>query len=185
MAKVEVGERRSRINELSNGLEVVIPAKKNYYIIVFISIWLVAWLFVLKSAFYSLTSPESHAPMIPMVIWTIGWTIGGIFAILMWIWNFKGKEIITFNGIELKHKRDFFLFSRSKEYEMSHIKGLRVTPPPSTSRFGLNNGFDFGGYNTGTITFDYGNGTHRVGGGIDEAEAEYIVEAIKRRYKSL
>jgi len=184
MAKVEIGKSRSSINDLPQGIEIVIPAKKNYFLILFLAFWLVGWAFGEVSAIGTFLNSESKAPTLFMVAWLGGWTAGGAFAIFAWLWNIKGKEIVRIDGMELQHKRDFVLFSRSKEYEIANIQDLRLNSNPS-SMFGFNNGMEFWGFTGGTVSFDYGHSTHKFGAQLDEAEAKHIVETIKKRYKNL
>jgi hypothetical protein len=184
MAKVDIGKGRTTINELPHGIEVIIPAKKNYFIILFLAFWMIGWFFGEVSAINTLLDSDSKAPKLFMLAWLGGWSVGGAFAIFIWLWNVKGKEIVRINGIELQHKRDFVLFSRSKEYEIANIKDLRANPQ-NTSMFGFNNGMEFWGFSGGAVAFDYGHSTHKFGSGLDEAEAKHIVQTIRNRYQSL
>jgi len=184
MAKVELGKGRSTVNELPQGIEVIIPAKKSYFVIFFLAFWLVGWAFGEISAIGALLDSENKAPTLFLSAWLGAWTIGGAFAILAWLWNIKGKEVVRVDGIELKHIRDFVLFKRSKEYELAHIKELRANTS-NTSMFNINAGMEFWGFTGGSIAFDYGHSTHKFGAGLDEAEAKHIAETIKNRYKIL
>lgn len=184
MVKVEVGQGRATIKGLPQGIEIIIPSKKNYFLIFFLAFWLVGWAFGEVAVLYSLVNLESESPKLFLVFWLGGWTVGGVFALIAWLYNIKGKEIVHINGMELKHIRDFVLFKRSKEYEMAHIKELRAGPTNS-SIFNFTNGMEFWGNTGGTIAFDYGQSTHKFGTGLDEAEAKHIVETVKNRYKNL
>lgn len=184
MAKIEVGKGRTTINEFPQGIEIIIPSKKNYFSIIFLAFWLVGWAVGEISAIGMLFSAESKGPTLFLVAWLGGWTAGGAFAIVSWLYNIKGKEIIQIDGYELKHIRDFVLFKRSKEYEMAHIKGLRASTNNS-SIFNFNSGMEFWGLTGGTVAFDYGHNTHKFGSGLDEAEAKHIVETVKHRYTNV
>ena len=148
MAKIEIGKGRSIINDLPQAIEIIIPAKKNYFLIFFLAFWLAGWAFGEVTAIGEIINTESKAPTLFMVAWLGGWTVGGGFALFAWLWNVKGKEIVRVDGMELKYKRDFVLFSRSKEYEIAHIKNLR-TNPDTTSMFGFNNGMEIWGLTGG------------------------------------
>lgn len=181
MAKIEIGTGRSRIKELSQGIEIIIPAKKNYFLLLFLAFWLVGWVVGEVSVIRELLHTESKAPTLFMIAWLGGWTVGGGFAMLVWLWNLKGQEVVTIDGRELKHIRDFVLFSRSKEYEVAHIKDLR-TNPHLPSMFSFGSGLEFWGIGGGTVAFDYGYSTHKFGSGLDEGEAKHIIEIITNKY---
>jgi len=128
MAKVHPGKGRSSISDLPEGLQIVIPAKKNFFIIMFLGFWLAGWLFGEITVIKQLIGGENHEADLFLIAWLGMWTIAGVAAVFVWLWNFKGKEIILINSIELQHMRDFVLFRRSKEYEIAHISNLRVSP---------------------------------------------------------
>jgi hypothetical protein len=41
------------------------------------------------------------------------------------------------------------------------------------------------GFEEGAISFDYGRSTYRMGAGLDQAEAEYVIDEMCKRSKSL
>jgi hypothetical protein len=184
VAKVEVGKGRSQIEDTPSGLRITIPAKKNYFLILFLAFWLVGWAFGEVTALAQVLNPESDAPKLFMLVWLGGWTVGGAFAIYAWLWNVKGKEIINISSLELQHIRSMPVFKRSKEYDLSAVSKLRAQAPGS-SLFGAQNGMEFWGISGGSVVFDYGHSTHKFGVQLDEAEAIHIVNAINKRYKNL
>ena len=184
MAKVEVGKGRSQIEETPSGLRITIPAKKNYFLILFLAFWLVGWAFGEITALAQVLNPESGAPKLFMLAWLCGWTVGGAFAIYAWLWNVKGQEIVNLSSTELQHVRRLPFFQRSKEYDLSAVSKLRAQAP-DRSIFGTRNGMEFWGISGGSVVFDYGHSTHKFGAQLDEAEANHIVTTIKQRYKNL
>lgn len=184
MAKVEVGKGRSHIEQTPSGLRIIIPAKKNYFLLLFLTFWLAGWAFGEVTALAQVLNPESGAPKLFMLVWLGGWTVGGAFAIYAWLWNLKGQEIINLSGSELQHIRRLPLFQRSKEYDLSSVSKLR-TQVPDSSAFASRNGMEFWGISGGSVAFDYGHSTHKFGVQLDEAEANHIVTTIKQRYKNL
>lgn len=185
MAKVEVGKGRATINQLSQGMEVIIPAKRNYFIIIFLSCWLVGWSIGEVSAIKQIITSEHFEEELFLFVWVTMWTMGGGFALIALLWNLRGKEKVSIDDFELRHVRDFVLFKRSKEYDLVHIEDLRSQPNVTSQMFGMNSGIDFWGFTGGNIVFDYGKSTHKFGGGLDEAEAKHIISEIKQRYKNI
>lgn len=146
--------------------------------------WLLGWAFGEITTIITLVIENNKAPGLFLLGWLGAWTVGGGFAIIAWLWNVKGKEVIRIDGFELSHVRDFVLFKRAKEYELAHVKDMR-TNPGNTSYFGFNNGMEFLGVTGGTVVFDYGASTHKFGSGLDEAEGKHIIEMLRVRYKNL
>jgi hypothetical protein len=67
----------------------------------------------------------------------------------------------------------------NREYDVSHIKALRLSPMDTTSsRQASYSTFPFG-KTAGPIAFDYGAKTIRFGGGIDEAETKHLIEELR------
>jgi len=184
MAKVEIGKSRAKINDTINGLEIVIPSKKNFFIILFIAFWLMGWVFGEVAALKSLLFPDEEFAGIPslfLIGWLGAWTVGGAFAIYTWLWNIKGKEIIIINSEEISYKKDLFGFGRSREYTLAEIKDMRVIDKPS-GFWGSQSYNDFWGFSVGVIGFDYGYKTYKIGNSIDEAEAKHIINEISQRF---
>lgn len=184
MARVEVGKGRSQIEETLLGLQITIPAKKNYFLILFLAFWLVGWAFGEVTVLAQVLNPENEGPKLFMLAWLCAWTTGGAFAIYAWLWNVKGQEIINLSSTELQHVRRLPIFQRSKEYDLSAVSNLR-TQAPNSSLFGSRNSIEFWGISGGSVVFDYGHSTHKFGAQLDEAEANHIVSTIKQRYKNL
>jgi hypothetical protein len=106
--------------------------------------------------------------------WLGFWAIAGLAVAKTWLWGLAGKEIIVISANELKHIESVILKKRSKEYELSAVKNLRVlTPNLSIPR------------DWATITFDYGYSSPKLGGHLTQAEAAVIVAAIKQRFNHL
>jgi hypothetical protein len=173
---------RHTTTEEADGLAIRIPARCNYLKLAFLSLWLCGWAFGMVMGTFGFFSGMTKNPASGsfMVIWLSAWTIGGGCALFTWLWQLKGCEIITVSPDALSVRHDIFGCGRTKHYDASEIRDLRVAPftyIPGDFR----NGFAFWGFGGGTIAFDYGYKTFRFGAGIDEAEARIIVDAISAR----
>ena len=183
MGRIEVPSRRSTIHDSPSGLEIVIPARRNFFTIAFIGFWLIGWacgeVFAIRQLFVVGKSPDF--PGLFLLAWLGGWTVGGGFAIYAWLWTVVGKERIILRPGTLATKREVLGFGRSREYDLSHVSNVRISQQS-------HNPFDFGsgmrslGIGGGMIAFDYGAKTFRFGASIDEVEAEDIVEELKKRH---
>ncbi|HEX9020177.1 MAG TPA: hypothetical protein VF903_02825 [Nitrospirota bacterium] len=183
MATVKPDEARATISTSPHGLEIVIPSKKNIFLILFLAVWIVGWgagEVAVPSMF--IEGNKDAGALLFTVAWLVAWTIGGAFAIYIWLWNVAGKERITINNLSLTVKHDLFGYGRGKEYETSQISNLRVSAQPYNP-FNLSTGLQSLGAGGGLLAFDYGSRTYRFGSGIDEAEANRIIERIKSQYR--
>lgn len=167
------------IDEAFGGTIVTIPAKKNYFIGIFLCFWLCGWC---AGEVFALTTIAHGGPMsLFLLVWLAGWTAGGFFVLRTIIWNFAGKEIITLKQGVLGIKQKNLLFSKPKDYDLREVKRLRVRDdePYGNSVFGQRNSFNIN--KNGTILFDYGMKTVRFGSGLDEAEASKILDRLKSK----
>jgi hypothetical protein len=190
MARVKVPVARATISESSEGLVITIPARKNWFIILFLGVWLTGWVFGEGAAVYALlrVHPSHHAPVTAhaqvganlfMLVWLVGWTFGGGFAALIWLWNVAGVERLVLGPSTLATKREILGIGPLNEYELQSVSDLRISASP----FDFNNRMSpFQMINSGTIAFDYGAKTFRFGMGLDEAEAQQIIERLRSRH---
>src|SRR5438046_4390217 len=99
---------RSRIEEDGATLRITIPSQKQLYLIVFMSVWLIPWALgeltvggiIVGGLTALLTGNVAGAPgVIPalaggglfLLVWFIGWTVGGLWALYVWLWQVSGK----------------------------------------------------------------------------------------------
>ena len=179
MGIVEVSKGRAKISTGAEGLQVVIPSRKNAFLILFLFAWLGGWYFGETSAIRSLANQNEHEPGF-LVFWLLGWTAGGFFAALAWLWNVAGREILRFGSGKFVYQRAVGPLKFTKTYDLTHIKEMRSVPAPDF--FQRNRGLGAWGLSGGQIAFDYGASTINVGAGVDEAEAKSLIQAIKSRY---
>jgi hypothetical protein len=176
---------RATIQDNYTDVQIVIPAKRNWFIIIFIGAWLGGWLMGEIFAIGAVTRLFAGNPASLFILfWLIAWTVGGFFAFRTFLWNLKGKEVITVSSNQLKIDREGALLFKPKIYDLNEVKSIRVQD--DNSGFGglfVGRRNDFAGFNlTGTIRFDYGLQTVKFGNGIDEAEGKYIIEKLKERH---
>lgn len=174
MSRVAPYPDRATLTPTRDGLEVVIPSRKNAFLIVFLLFWLCGWLFGEVLAIRQLLAGTAGAPGF-LAVWLLGWTAGGGVALVTWLWNVAGRETLRLGPRTLVHFRGVGGLGLTREYDTAQVSGLRVSP-----LYVLRRSFTFPGVGGGAIAFDYGARTLRVGGGVDEAEAGRIVAALKR-----
>ena len=185
MAKVKAEGHLSEVNDLPDGVEIIIPVETHKVLFAFLGIiFLALFLTFLKDIFALIVLIMTLKGEIFFIIsetfslFLFG--LASLFLFLWLVWCIKGKYIIRTDGIELQSKNNFLLFlSRPKEYNVADIVNLRVSAMRDSD---ATDAFD---YTKCSIAFDYGRKAIRVAHGLDEAEANYVVNTLKSRYNSL
>ncbi|MBN9419774.1 hypothetical protein ABS71_02695 [bacterium SCN 62-11] len=168
--KVRPTALRATICEQSNGLRITIPARRNWFFLLFIGFWLCGWATGWVAVAQQLVSGKGS---LFEFAWLGAWTVGGCFAFLAWLWTLAGREVILWNVSGLVHRLEIGPFSRSYEYEGREIQNLRYSEDAQSRRNGP-------GPWGGNLRFDYGAKTHAFGLGVDEAEGKQILDALQR-----
>jgi hypothetical protein len=174
---VKEKEGRAKISWESGSMTMDIPSRKSIFFIIFIGVWLVMWGFGAAAAISTILQGRGSGPNAFMIFWLTGWTFGGIYALLLWLWNIFGNEIVTVNSLYLKISTGIGKLRYNRQYDMNQVKKLRVVSMPIRTW----NQEDFMPFRSGRISFDYGMRTYRFATGIDEAEAAYIIDLFKSR----
>jgi len=169
-----------------DGLEfrISIPTRKNWFIIIFFCAWIGGWFMGETSALNTFSPSKNNAIDGFLIFWLIGWTLGGLFAITILLWTLFGKEKIVIGNSLLIIEKGLLNFGIiKKQYELNLVKNLELNPMPSVSGFfgQSRNIGDYTGFSGGKLRFDYGMKTIKFGVNIDEAEARFILDEIKKK----
>ncbi len=170
---VPVPGYRARLETVPGGVELVVPSRRNYFVIAFLCLWLCGWFFGEFNGARAVSSPVAHGEPGFMVFWLIGWTIGGVFAVTTILWNLAGAERVVLGNDEFLLRREIFGIGFGKRYALRNVTDLRVVETDDVrGPFGMStrNPFGAGG---GPFAFDYGSKTVRFGAGVEVAEAKY------------
>jgi len=179
---VPVPRARSRIAETPSGLEVAIPMKKNWFLVLFSGFWMIGWAVGEVFAIRELVGGESpSSARLFLVAWLGAWTVGGGFIGYSWLWIVFGLERISLRPSVLVIKRDLFGTGRNREFDLNYVKNLRVAPP-TFNPLDFSSALQFWGVGGGQIAFDYGAKTYRFAAGVDDAEARGLVERFTSRH---
>jgi hypothetical protein len=181
MPLVPVPAGKATMRDVADGLEVVIPAKRSAFIVLFLGFWLIGWACGEVFAAKELLNPRlPNSPDLFLLAWLGAWTVGGAFAIYTWVWAVSGRERVTLSPTVLTLSREVLRYGRSKDFDLAHVSNLRAAPQ-SFSPFDMSAGFQMWGLSGGPIAFDYGAKTFRFGASLDEAEARKVVSALASR----
>jgi len=174
---------RAIIKQDFNTLQITIPSKRNWFILIFLSFWMIGWLAGESAVIFSLLSSKTLiAANAFMIFWLVGWTVGGAFVIITILWQLFGNEFIQIEKGVLSIKKNIFGIGRQKQYDIRSIKSMTHNPVQDnvfgTSVFRYNKRFS--GLKNGKIKFDYGMDTIQFANDIDEAEAKMLIEKLRK-----
>ncbi len=155
------------------------PARRSWFVLLFLSAWLVGWAFGEVSVIRQLTNPTEKTPVLFLLVWLTGWTVGGTFAFAAVLWQLGGREVLSVDTATLAHRVEAFGIGRSRTYKLSEVKILRATEysaNPFTNQAALMPPLT--GSGLGPVAFDYGARTFRVAAALEEAEAKVLVARL-------
>jgi hypothetical protein len=182
VAKRQPTDSRITIVDTTDGLRIVMPCRRSWFVICFLAFWICSWaageVMVANQLWKGDAPPEGE---FFMLTWLGVWTMGGAIAIYAWLWQLMGKELLTVRGQAFTIRRDIGGIGFDKEYRLTQMRDLRVGRV-GASPFDLSSSFQLWGVGGGVIVFDYGAKTIRFGAGLDEAETKQVVTAITQRF---
>ena len=182
MTKPNPSAYRVTVTDGPGGLGLLIPPKRNWFIILFMGFWLCIWAaceIMIPAQFLNGEIPGITVVFI--LAWLGAWTVGGAFAIYLWLWNLMGRQIIAMHGHTLTTRRDIGGYGFDKEYDLTQVRDLRVSVMKFRA-WDFSASLEFLGLGGGLVAFDYGAKTYRLGAGLDEAEAKFVIRKITDRY---
>jgi hypothetical protein len=166
-----------KFRENYNGFEILIPSKRNWFLVIgfslFILIWFVVEIFVLLS--FILYRSNNSFPF----IWICGWTAAGLFAIRMWIWHTLGKTMISIQSSQLIIWRQNDIFSKQKQFDLGKIRNLHIqNRDVEKSAYYVRPNYLFTD-ETKTIAFEYENRTIRAVDWLNGTDANWVVSKLQ------
>jgi hypothetical protein len=172
---------RATITGGPEGLEIVIPARRQVVPLLFLGIWLAGWLVGELAAIELLFSRRPDRPEAFLLIWLIFWTAGGSVIGYLWLWMLAGKERILMGSSALRMKREVLGLGPTHTYELFRIRNLRVASPAAGARDARTT-LGISGLAGGLVAFEYEGKTIRFGAALDQLEAHAIAERMRQRY---
>ena len=169
--------RRSQITRSRDELIITIPAPCNIFILLFLSVWLVAWAAGEVFVPWQIVAGEIELNAF-MIAWFIGWTTAGAFAIYSWLWMVRGQELVRVTRNMLGIRRSVWNRGVERQFLAAQISDLCLVSE-ATSPFGEDDPPRYS-WRQGPIAFDYQDRAVRFGRGLREAEARDLVDEISR-----
>ncbi|MGF1447591.1 MAG: hypothetical protein ACFBRM_15520 [Pikeienuella sp.] len=174
---------RAHVSDRPDALEITIPARREPLVVLFIGFWLcgwaAGWLTVAGTALKTLVADGLAGLSLFTLAWLGGWTVGGLFAGAVLLWQLAGREVIRVTADGLVLSREIPGYRRLRAYAGSYISDLRARPATAVWPLAKGQlGGLFAGSDRGMITFDYGEGSVAFAVEIDAREAERLVDRI-------
>ena len=177
-----ISNGKARINEKNTYLEILIPSKKNWFLLIFGSIWIIGLIMViifLTTLFFPTKLDGDNFFELYMLVFLILFCFFGLGVLLLILWGFFGIERLTINNKNMELKKHIFGLGSKKLMPIRDIKNIRYNEVPDVW-FSPNPMISWG-ISGGKIKFDYGMRTFSVGLSLDEAEAKHIIQLIQSK----
>jgi hypothetical protein len=175
---------RAVINESYDGADIVIPVKKNWFLIVFSSVWLCLWIAAGIFIPVMLIGTGAAGARMFMYLFLSGWAIHGFFSAGRWWWSVAGKEMIHISPGLLTISRKGNMFKRTKSYDLSLCGNFRAVEEqmPIYHYYNQTAGMLRRKPRAGTIKFDYDVvDVIQFGDWLSEAEGSYILDKLRAK----
>lgn len=173
-------DARFNIEFIDGAQWLVSRSSRNWLVMPFLSIWLVAWTIGGIAAITQFLRGEAQ---LFLAIWLVGWAIGWLFAATWLGWQFAGRIQVSVQQQALVYRWSMPVLGKTKRYDASQIRNLRAGGAswPWSSGF-MNISYPpFLPGVPGSVQFDYGGRTIGIMPGLDEAEGQLIVDWLEQR----
>jgi hypothetical protein len=171
-----VREPRFSVEQTSEGEQIRIKARRQWFAMLFLPVWLTGWTFGGASAVGQILSQFEWF----LAIWLCFWAAGWVVAAGTLLWMAVGSETLRVVDGDLEVAQNALGLSRRWLYEGRQIRQLRAADQPLWASsfywqvpFVRSNRF-------GAVKFDYGSRTIAVAPGLDAAEGRMIVDQLGR-----
>lgn len=182
-AHVPLQPPRFAVHAMSGGIRVSIPARRNWFTVLFSCVWLVGWVLGEVTVIREFVNPVAASERLFLVVWLLGWTLGGGFVLGTVLWQLGGKELIALDPRTFEHRIEAFGVGRSRRYALGDVRNLRIVVNGTSGRSGQGAWMPpLVGAGHGPLAFDYGARTFHLGSALDEAEATLLLRQLAPRF---
>lgn len=181
MMRVEPSKPRFTIQQIASGITVSAPARRNWFILLFLIAWLGGWTVGGATAIAEALRPGEQ--QVFLLFWLAAWLLGEVYVLIIILWQLAGREELTFSSGNLIHRVAIGSLGRAREFSGSDIRHLRPSPQIALPWMDQMRWMPpIFGSGQGAIAFDYGAKTYRIGAGLDEAEGRLVLAEIQKRF---
>ncbi len=172
---------KATISETLGTLSISVPSKKNWFILIFATVWLGGWYMGFTTALsrFIPADGESFSVDAFMAFWLAGWSVGGMFIILILLWGYFGKEQLLISSSEVILQKTVFGVGQKRKLSSASVSNFRHESVNDNSLFG--NRWALYGLGPGKVKFDYGMKTYSFALAVDDAEANYLADYLTQK----
>ncbi|HTI30731.1 MAG TPA: hypothetical protein VL405_01265 [Sphingomonas sp.] len=174
MNYVPIGAERFFVEHTAGGELIRIPARKQFFAMLFLPVCIALWTAGGIAAIHSLLTGFQ----LFIAFWLCGWAIGWLAVASALLWMFAGSETISVVGGDLEIAHHALGFSRRWIYQGTRISSLRIANQPV---WPFQNRWPIPFVRTapnGSIKFNYGPRTMYIAADLDDGEAQMIVDKL-------
>ena len=175
---VEPRAARHRIVIVDGVEQVRIPMRRNWFVLLFLPIWLTGWTAGGIAAISALFIDFHWF----LLLWLCGWVFGWVYAALALAGQLWGAETIDASHGDLTIRDRIWPFVKTRRYRASDIRNLQAaTKPkeyPGMREFRI---AYWTPRKSGAVSFDYGSETVYCATEVDPPEGREIAAWLARR----
>lgn len=163
----------------TSGLGIEIPARRNYFVLVFLAVWIIPWTIGGLFAGYELIfGGSSIGEDLFLLVWMVGWAFGWAFVAYYILWQLFGYEMVFVTAGSLVLERRIFISFRRKIFAVTQIENMKsnVNSRTADKKSAIGNP---------SICFEYGAKTIRFAFDLDTADTRYLLEILKKDMPSV
>ncbi len=176
---IKMPSARHKSELLGDGLRITIPSMKQWLIMIFLVFWLAIWT---SGGIFAVGAAIRGRGGVILIVFCVFWVVFEILTAYHLLWLLFGREIIEVRADTITIRQAILGIGRPKVYAREHIDRIRADVeymakpyPLADEGVSINKG-------TGAIAFKYKEQTIRMGIGLDEAEAKYLIAKIQSLY---
>ena len=168
------------MNTMIDGFNLTTAPRKNFFLLVALTLWLVLWgggLFAVASALLrGLTKEAGFLAVFFILVWLAGWLLVGGVALYGLLWRLFGTERVVATSKQLTLTRRVCGYEQVRHYDTAKIRNLRLVEAAGVTDFLLSlRPFGIG---NGLLTFDCGTTVTFVASG-DRAQAPELLAELR------
>lgn len=174
---------RATLTENAQGFVLTVPVQRSLLGQLFLSIWIVGWLFagsVLLEEFMPPTSLDSFDSLFGVAC-LAGWGAGLVLAVSNWFWLLAGSERIDIDSSGVAIRRQVFGLGRTHRYAAPQVTAMRFLAPEPPPRNRVRRGRRVRAGRSGLV-FNDGQSIVTFAPGIAAPEAGRHLARIERRF---
>jgi hypothetical protein len=177
----KIVEPRAQVSEHAGGVRVTIPRKRSIVrLLAIVVIWLPVFAVVVVLPLTGILSETFEAPgflaVLPAALYIAFGAVVFFWIAYAILWALVGCEFVDADATSLRVRREVFGMGRTRRFDARHVRNLRYLPVPVDPEGGTDR-------NAGTLAFDHGAKTYRLGNALTEPEVRALIELLHRHLR--